>query len=165
MKHYLILAVAATLTGCANTAAPNLYSGHYYMAGDKGCKKMSNISPTRIMCYDKVGNQTGYRDAMNDQQLQMWQIQVANQSAKMNELNASIEQLGQSAQNWEQKFRQQQYNAPLVEPITPYGRVTYTQVGSSYIGSNGVTYRLVGESLLGSDGTTCQIAGQHIICR
>ncbi|MCB4859523.1 hypothetical protein K7W03_07900 [Sphingobium sp. PNB] len=164
-----IVGSALALSACASTAGPNFYSGQYYMAGDKNCKRMSNISPTRIMCYDKNGNPKGYRDAMNSQQLQMWQYQVANQRAEMEDLNNSIQQLGQSAQGWGQQFRQQgqQFQPPQVQPIAPNGnagRVTYYQSGNTLIGSNGVTYRSVGGSIIGSDGTRCQVVGPHIIC-
>lgn len=51
------------------------------------------------------------------------------------------------------------WQPPAVQPIT------YTQAGSSIIGSNRVTYRQVGSTLIGSDGTSCRIVGSTIICR
>jgi hypothetical protein len=82
-------------------------------------------------------------------------------------LNASIQNLGQSAQGWQQQFSQQgQYVAPHAATPAPYsGGVTYRQVGDSLIGSNGVSYRKVGNTIVGSDGTTCQVVGQQLLCR
>lgn len=159
MKLAVLTAIALTLSGCATTAAPNFYNGRYYLAGDKNCRTMQAISQSRIHCRDKNGNLTGYRDAMTDQQLQMWQSQAANQAEQLRQLNESSRQFMQQAQ---------QYGRPpaqLGAPQTSSSGVTYTQVGQSLIGSNGVTYRRVGNSLIGSDGTTCQIVGQNIICR
>jgi hypothetical protein len=124
---------------------------------------MRAVSESRVHCWDKNGNLTGYRDAMTAQQLQMWQMQVQ-------QINDTNRQLMQSAQATAEQLRQQreQFINTQVQAVAPPGRpapVTYTQVGQSVIGSNGVTYRRVGNSLIGSDGTTCQIVGQNIICR
>jgi hypothetical protein len=149
---------------------PNVFNGNYYMAGDKSCKRITSINDTRVMCYDKKGQPTGYRDAMTAQDMQAWQYASGAHAADMQNLNNSIQQLGQSAQNWSQQFQQQgqSFSAPQVQPITPYGTsntVTYRQVGDALIGSNGVTYRSVGNNVFGSDGTKCQIIGPNIICR
>lgn len=167
--YRLLLSAVFFLGGCATTAAPNLYAGQYYLAGDAACASFTSISSTRIMCTDKKGRQSGYRDAMTAQDLQVWQIQVAQNRAQMQQLQGSVEQLGQSAQGWAQQAQQQgQYVAPQVQSVAPggySGSITYRQVGDALIGSNGVTYREVGNSIIGSDGTTCQIVGATIICR
>ena len=169
MKRYLPLFSIVALGGCTTTAAPNLYAGQYYLAGDAACVSVTPISSTRVMCADKKGNQTGYRDAMTAQDLQMWQYQAANQRAQMQQLQGSMEQLGRDAQGWQRQFNQQgQYTAPQVQPVSPGGYsgvITYRQVGDSLIGSNGITYRQVGSSVIGSDGTTCQIVNAGLICR
>lgn len=167
MRVIIALIGSVALSGCATTAAPYLFAGNYYLGGDKPCKTWRAVSDRRIMCFDKAGKQSGYRDAMTSQQLQMWQHQAAQNQMQMQELNASIQRLGQSAQAWGGQ-QSQQYPMPQVQPSTPYdynSNVTYTQVGSSLLGSNGVTYRRVGNSIIGSDGRTCQIVGQNIICR
>ena len=86
---------------------------------------------------------------------------------EMEALSASMNQVNNSAQNWGQQFRQQgqQYVAPQAVPYGNWGRVNYTRMGDSLMGSNGVTYRIVGNSILGSDGTTCHAAGQILMCR
>ncbi len=70
MKMILIALVLA-LSACA--AKPNFYNGNYYMSGDSNCRYMRQIGSTRVMCMDAESNDTGYRDAMTDQQLQMYQ--------------------------------------------------------------------------------------------
>jgi len=69
--------VVLTLAGCSGSstplAVPNLVNGKYYMAGDITCTKGRSISDSRIMCANDAGEDTGYRDAMTDQQIQMWQ--------------------------------------------------------------------------------------------
>lgn len=42
------------------------------MMGDKSCRRYRPISSRRIMCHTKDGTKTGYRDAMTDQQFQMY---------------------------------------------------------------------------------------------
>lgn len=170
MKRYLILTAAIALSGCASTAMPNFYAGNYYMAGDKGCVRMSSLSPTRIMCHDKKGNQTGYRDAMTREDLQVYQIVMMNQAIQNQQVNQNIRDLNQSIQNSTQQTLQQsqQYRAPTVQPITPGaspGVITYTQSGNVFRGSNGVTYTQTGNFLIGSDGTKCQVVGPNILCR
>lgn len=169
MKRYLTLVAAMALSGCASTAMPNLYSGNYYMAGDKNCQKMSSLSPTRIMCHDKRGNQTGYRDAMTKEDLEIYQIVMFDQAIQNQQLNQNIRELNQSLQNSTQQTLQQaqQYRAPTVQPVTPSGSsgaISYTRSGNVLRGSNGVTYTQAGNFLVGTDGTKCQIVGQNILC-
>lgn len=45
------------------------------MAGDKSCSNYRILSDSRIMCINKKGEETGYRDAMSNQQLQMYMYQ------------------------------------------------------------------------------------------
>jgi hypothetical protein len=72
MKKFIIVWLTIFLCGCAS-AMPNLVNGKYYMGGDSSCSRYRALSESRIMCIDKDGNETGYRDAMTDQQLQMYQ--------------------------------------------------------------------------------------------
>ncbi len=72
MKNFIIVSLIIFLGGCAS-AMPNLVNGKYYMGGDSSCSRYRTLSESRIMCMDKDGNETGYRDAMTDQQLQMYQ--------------------------------------------------------------------------------------------
>jgi hypothetical protein len=169
MMKWIVVCGSVLMSGCSTTAAPNFINGAYYMAGDKTCKRVQAISTSRIMCIDEKGNQTGYREAMTDRDIQAYQMSVAQERASYNNLMQSFRETNQTFQNMQQQFTQQgqSFSAPQVQPISPYGYsggVTYTQAGNSLIGSNGVTYRQVGSSIMGSDGTTCQIAGRNIIC-
>ena len=70
----LILSSVSITYGCA-TARPNFYNGKYYMAGDDNCRYMRQIATDRIMCSNANHVDIGYRDAMTDQQLQMYMNQ------------------------------------------------------------------------------------------
>ncbi|MDP3279483.1 MAG: hypothetical protein Q8M57_00245 [Nitrosomonas sp.] len=73
MKNILVIILVTSLAGCVSSAAPNFYNGRYYMAGDESCVQIRALSDTRVMCADTNGKETGYREAMTDQQLQMYQ--------------------------------------------------------------------------------------------
>jgi len=167
MRKVFGLTCALILSGCASTAAPNFFNGQYYMAGDDSCKNMTSLSDTRIMCKDKEGVETGYRDAMTSEQITMWGQQQALQAQQAAATQASIRQNNEALAQQSQQILQQsqQFGIPQVnQPSLGTNSITYTQVGTSLIGSNGITYRAVGNSILGSDGTTCQIVGSNIIC-
>ena len=70
----LILILASITYGCA-TAKPNFYNGKYYMACDANCRYIRQIATDRIMCMNAKHVDIGYRDAMTDQQLQMYMNQ------------------------------------------------------------------------------------------
>lgn len=185
MKKISAILVALTFAASASANGPalNFIEGRYYLAGDKNCRFYEIASPTRITCLDSDDRPTGhFRDAMDEAQVAAFQrpstyqneqpseYEQAYKRQQAQELIDSVRQLGQSANNWGQQIQQQsqQYRAPEVQPISPYGNsgnVTYTRVGDALLGSNGVTYRKVGNSIIGSDGTTCQVAGQTMICR
>ncbi|MEQ1950916.1 hypothetical protein [Mesorhizobium sp. CN2-181] len=69
------LAFGLALAGCTSTpqAYPNFMNGRYYMVGDTDCRYSANVTPTRILCYDEQRQAKGYRDALTDQQLMMYQ--------------------------------------------------------------------------------------------
>ena len=116
------------------------------------------------MCINKDGYNTGYRDAMTVEQITMWNQQEA--------LRAQKRYLAD--QGWEDLYRRQaqtsrnlgliEFGSPQVNQPSGLGGITYTQVGTSLIGSNGVTYKVVGNTIIGSDGTTCQVVSSQIIC-
>ncbi len=73
MKIILVIILATLLAGCAGSARPNFYRGHYYMSGDSNCRYSSERTDTSINCFNSDKEPTGYRDAMTDQELQMYQ--------------------------------------------------------------------------------------------
>lgn len=169
MKYALVAFFALIISGCASTAMPNFYNGNYYMAGDSNCVRMRPLSSTRIMCINKKGADTGYRDAMTSQQMQMYQVKTVQQQMYMQELNQSMQQAGQAFQNAGERITQQsqQYTPPQVQPISPYGSpgiTTYRRTGNSWMGSDGSSCQVVGQSILCSDGKRCQLVGQNLIC-
>ncbi|GGC15309.1 hypothetical protein GCM10007205_25310 [Oxalicibacterium flavum] len=71
---------------------------------------------------DKKGVETGYRDAMTYEELQMYQMHVQNQQIQMQQLNQQLQQTGEAWQRVGQQIQQvPQYTAPQVTPITPPG--------------------------------------------
>lgn len=152
LKKGLLCLVVCFLSGCAKTAAPNYFNGHYYMAGDDSCRHIRQIDYARVMCMDEDYVETGYRDAMTQGDMQMYQMQQMNQQMQMAQLNQQLQQTGQSFQSSGQQILQQSqsYSAPQVQ---------------SY-GSSGTTiYNRVGNNVIGSDGTSCTYVGQSLICR
>lgn len=170
MKHILfVVASALIITGCATTASPMYLNGNYYMAGDQSCFYSRPISDTRIMCLDKERYETGYRDAMSYEQVQIYHQNQYYQQVQIEELSETIRQTGESFQNSSQQYLQQsqQYTAPQVQSLSPYnssGVITYRQVGSTIVGSDGTTINAVGSSFIGSDGSICQLVNEAIIC-
>ena len=69
------------------------------------------------MCIDSNGRDSGYRDAMTDQQLQMYQFNQQMQAQQMQQLNQQLQQTGKA---W-QPPPPQPYTAPQVTPLTPPG--------------------------------------------
>ena len=158
MKKLIGLAGLVALTACANDPALNFVNGRYYIAGDKDCKYSRSISDSQIMCLDQNSNETGYRNALTSDEVQMF---AYNQQVQVQALNDSIKSLGEASKSWVQPTTV----APTQTQYGQGGAITYTQVGNSLIGSNGVTYRQVGSTFLGSDGTSCRVVGSTIICR
>lgn len=63
-----------SINGCGgSTAMPNSINGRYYMAGDPSCARYRVLSNTRIMCKDSNGRDTGWRNAMTNQEISMYQ--------------------------------------------------------------------------------------------
>jgi len=81
MKIISILVFALLVSGCAGSAMPNFYNGKYYLAGDSNCRFMRQLEANRIMCQDASRKDVGYRDAMTDQQLQMYMHQQSMDQA------------------------------------------------------------------------------------
>lgn len=95
MKKLLLvissLIVILSLTGCGG-ASPRALNGKYYMAGDSNCKRYRVISDDRIMCIDSDGRDTGYRNAMNNQELQMYQFNQSREDAAWQQVNYNNQQ-------------------------------------------------------------------------
>jgi len=70
MKKISLVCLLLALVGCS--ASPQFLRGHYYMTGDSNCRSSSERTDTSINCYNSDDENTGYRDAMTDQQLQMY---------------------------------------------------------------------------------------------
>jgi hypothetical protein len=71
MRKLTAVWLAIFLGGCA-TGSLKLIEGKYYWGGDSNCVRYRILSESRIMCENKDGIETGYRDAYTDQQLQMY---------------------------------------------------------------------------------------------
>ena len=101
-KYKLISLVAITVvsfTGCTKYAQPNFEYGHYFMSGDDNCRYTSRMSDTRVMCYNADKEKMGYRDAMTDQQLSMYQHNQQISQQKSQQLLNSLDSLNKSLQH------------------------------------------------------------------
>jgi hypothetical protein len=120
MMRFTALGLAvALISGCANEATPNYIGGHYFMGGDKTCKRYRLLSSTRIMCQDSDGNDTGYRDAMDAQDMQAYTYRQQVQAQQIQTLNNQLQQMNaqQSAQNAQMLNSIQHYSPPQVTPM------------------------------------------------
>lgn len=121
-----LFAVALALAGCAGgsgpTAAPNFMNGYYYLAGDSTCTQIRQIAVGRVMCVNPQGQDTGYRDAMTDQQIQMWQYQnqMAQQQAAASRaaFAAQLQQTAASVQPYAPLYN---FQPPTVAPLVMPG--------------------------------------------
>ena len=100
-----------SFTGCARHATPEFYYGNYYMTGDDNCRRRSLISDTRIMCYDADSNEMGYRDAMTNQQLSMYQHNQQVKQQQSQAFNQSLQNMSnQLNYNTQQQINRNNYN-------------------------------------------------------
>lgn len=91
--YYSILLLVLFLSGCGG-ASPRAVNGKYYMGGDSNCEQYRQISSDRIMCYDSDGKQTGWRQAMSDQELQMHMHQKAQSNKASRDLAQQMNETG-----------------------------------------------------------------------
>lgn len=131
MRMLGVLTTMLLLASCASGPTPNFFNGNYYMAGDSDCRYMDTFSPTQVRCYDSKRNFTGYRYAMNLEQMQMYQSQQAYQHQQMQALTQNVQQLGNSAQQATQAIQQSQpYKAPdVMNPAQPSDTVKCIKAG------------------------------------
>lgn len=106
--------------GCARTATPNNIAGKFYMAGDSNCVRYRQLSSTRILCIDTNGAETGYRDAMTDQELQMYMHNRTIAQQQSAQLNQSLQNLNNEL-NYNNQQMLNRMNTYKVKPVGPYG--------------------------------------------
>lgn len=165
MRYGIVIATSLLLTACYS-AVPTFYNGQYYVVGDKSCVRFRAASNANIVCLDKKGNETGYRRAMTEQEIYDYQRKMAQVGA----LNQSMQDLGNSANNWSNYYQHQaqSYTPPQVQPVqsnNSNGTTTYRKVGDdTIIGPDGKTWRRFGSTVVSSEGKMCQIVSQNIIC-
>lgn len=119
MRTLTFILIILVLSGCNTTPAPNFLNGHYYLSGDANCVRARNIAPTRIACVNSEGKETGYRDAMTPQQIQMYQFQAMQQQTQSQQMQQSIDyNNAMMAANTQATLnRASVYSPPVVQPI------------------------------------------------
>lgn len=90
------------LSGCA-IKSPRAINGKYYMAGDSNCRRYRVISDDRIMCLNSDGQETGYRNAMSDQELEMYRFNLSREDAAWQQINYNNQQ--QANRNLYQSYK------------------------------------------------------------
>ena len=73
LKMFLTVVVVSMLSSCSHSASPQFIRGNYYMTGDSSCRFSRPRTDTSINCYNSDDEPTGYRNAMTDQELSMYQ--------------------------------------------------------------------------------------------
>ena len=95
LQRVAILFFVLISSGCANYASPTAVNGSFYMIGDETClrgyQNEKLLEQKRILCINKNGDITGYRNAMTPQEIQMWQFNqqmaLANQQMALEQSN------------------------------------------------------------------------------
>lgn len=126
MKKISALLALLALCGCSQTAAPLFFNGQYYMAGDPSCRYIRPVSNTRVMCNDGKdgrGRNTGWRDAMTLQQIQMYQMQVMQNQMYEQQMAQSIaaNNAAMAASTQATLANASVYQPPVVTPISRPG--------------------------------------------
>jgi len=112
--------ILLSFSGCTKMAMPNFYNGHYFMAGDNNCRRVRMISDTRIMCYTSEGKETGYRDAMTDQQLSMYRYNQQMRQQQSQQLSQSLQNLNNQL-NYNNQQMLNRNNVYKFKEVGPYG--------------------------------------------
>lgn len=120
----ITLSTLVLFTGCARTAIPNNIGGKFYMAGDDNCVRYRQLSDSRIMCINGDGQETGYRNAMSDQEMQYYMHKDAQNQAEWRDLNNQLNYNNQQMQNRNNYNMQQMMNRNNTykfQYVNPYG--------------------------------------------
>lgn len=176
IRTLLLCASVLAISGCTTSASLQYFNGGYYMVGDKSCVRATPMSSTRIMCIDKKGSQTGWRDAYTPSQIQAYRQNAYEQQLYMQQLNQSMQQnVVQSQQTQQQAYQNlsntQQFTQQFLQQVqsgglTPRpGGITYRVNGNTIFGSDGSTYRVVGNTIFSQSGATCTVVNNVIVCR
>jgi len=117
---FLSILFGMIFVGCARTAMPNNFGGKFYMSGDDNCVRARKLSDTRIMCIDANGKETGYREAMTDQEISMYQHNRMIAQQESAELSRSLDNLNNQL-NYNNQQMLNRNNVYKVRPVGPYG--------------------------------------------
>jgi hypothetical protein len=71
-----LILITIFIQGCTS-ARPYSYNGKYYMVGDSNCSRFNQRAYNTINCFNSDGEPMGYRNAMTDQDMQMYNSQQA----------------------------------------------------------------------------------------
>jgi hypothetical protein len=66
-----LLGILIGLSSCGGTPGPQFYNGNYYWI-DSNCVEVRPVTATSIECRNSDKVSTGYRNAMTDQQMDMY---------------------------------------------------------------------------------------------
>ena len=66
-----LLGILIGLSSCGGTPGPQFFQGNYYWL-DSDCMRFRSTTATSIECFNSDKVSTGYRNAMTDQQLNMY---------------------------------------------------------------------------------------------
>jgi hypothetical protein len=119
LRVFLAGVAVLVLSGCSRSASPQFLRGNYYMTGDSNCRLSRHRTDDSITCYDSDDNKTGYRNAMTDQQLEMYRYEKQETRQAIKDFGDSMDELGKSMQQ---------------------NRPRYTNCYRTYGGANCTTY-------------------------
>ena len=94
-RSWLVLGAILLAAGC-QTQSAHLASinGRFFLGGDKDCVRYGLVKPNTIVCGNAEGKITGYRNALTDQELYVYQsnraIAAQQEAQQMAIMNANI---------------------------------------------------------------------------
>jgi hypothetical protein len=135
-KNTILILLLGTLLGlssCGVTPGPRYFNGNYYWI-DSNCVGVRPLTATSIECRNSDKEETGYRNAMTNQEMQAYKYQ----QQRKRELRQAIKQFSDGlTQFGEEQRRRNNTNAYRYKPPTlSYGSNT----SSGYRSSFGNTY-------------------------
>ena len=141
-KNTILILLLGTLLGlssCGLTPGPRYFNGNYYWI-DSNCVEVRPLTATSIECRNSDKEETGYRNAMTNQEMQAYKYQ---QQRKRQELRQAIKQFSDGlAQFGEEQRRRNNTNAYSYQPpALGYNSFMPSNEPSGYRSSTGRTYQ------------------------
>jgi hypothetical protein len=145
-KNTILILLLGTLLGlssCGVTPGPKFYNGNYYWI-DSNCVQARTLTATSIECRNSDNEETGYRNAMTNQEIQAYKYQQQKKKQEFQEFMQALDQFNEGlAQST--RTRSQRRNTTNAYKFTPptssYNSYMPSNEPSGYSSSFGNKYK------------------------